>query len=334
MAEASRVIIERPEPAPPALREVRPHELSILIVTWNSARWIDRCLASIPAACGDLEHEIIVYDNASFDDTLQIIGGREDLLIRSDSNDGFGAAMNRAFARSRGKYIFLLNPDCELEPGALKLVHDFLDTHPNAAAAAPLLADDDGGSQREFQLRRLPTLRSFAAEIFAVGRFFPRATARHRYRALDLTHPQRVEQPAGAALMIRREVFEEIGPLDEQFAPAWFEDVDYCARLAAAGKEVWVVPAAAARHFGGASLEHLSFATFQELWYRNLWRYGQKWLSKGEAEALRWTIIAGMALRVVAALIGAAHRDVGRVRAARAYAGVLRKAFHRWRESP
>jgi hypothetical protein len=290
----------------------QPQELSILVVTWNSARWIDRCLASIPPACGDLEHEIIVYDNASSDDTLALIGQRDDLLISSERNDGFGMAINRAVERSRGRYVFLLNPDCELSLGALKRVHDFMEAHPKAAAAAPLLADDDGASQREFQLRRLPTLWSFAAEIFAVGRFFPRATARHRYR----------------------EVFDEIGPLDEQFSPAWFEDVDYCARLAAAGKEVWVVPAATARHVGGASLEHLSFASFQELWYRNMWRYAQKWLRAGEAEALRWTIIAGMALRVVAAAAGVAHRDIGPLRAARAYAGVLRKAFHRWRESP
>ncbi|HEX3109660.1 MAG TPA: glycosyltransferase family 2 protein, partial [Thermoanaerobaculia bacterium] len=296
----------------------QPQELSILIVTWNSVRWIDRCLASIPPACGDLEHEIIVYDNASSDDTLQAIGDREDLLIRSEHNDGFGIAVNRAVQRSRGRYVFLLNPDCELAPGALKLLHDFMEAHPNVAAAAPLLANDDGGSQREFQLRRLPTLGSLAAEIFAIGRFFPRATARHRYRDLDLTRPQRVEQPAGAALMIRREVFDEIGPFDEQFSPAWFEDVDYCARLKAAGKEVWVVPAAAARHVGGASLEHLSFAEFQAHWYRNMWRYAQKWLRAGEAEALRWTIIAGMALRVVAALIGVAHRNVGPLRAARA----------------
>ena len=65
-----------------------------------------------------------------------------------------------------------------------------------------------------------------------------------------------------------------------------------------------------------------------------MWRYAQKWLRPGEAEALRWTIIAGMGFRVAAALIGVAHRNVGPLRAARAYAGVLRKAFHRWRESP
>src|SRR5689334_1631294 len=137
MAEASRLMVAE-----------QPQELSILIVTWNSVRWIDRCLASIPPACGDLEHEIIVYDNASSDDTLRAIGERKDLLIRSEHNDGFGIAVNRAVQRSRGRYVFLLNPDCELAPGALKLLHDFMEAHPNVAAAAPLLANDDGGSQR------------------------------------------------------------------------------------------------------------------------------------------------------------------------------------------
>jgi N-acetylglucosaminyl-diphospho-decaprenol L-rhamnosyltransferase len=336
MAEAKRAMIETAGAAP-LLREApaaRTVDVSILIVTWNSARWIDRCLASIPAACEGLAHEIIVYDNASSDDTLRHVDGREDVVIRSASNDGFATATNRAFARSRGKYVFLLNPDSELAPRALTLLHGFLESRPVAAAAAPLLEDANGDSQREFQLRRLPTFRSLAAEIFALGKLLPRTIARHRYRDLDLTQPQRVEQPAGAALLIRREVWHEIGPLDEQFTPAWFEDVDYCRRLAAAHKEIWIVPAAAARHFGGASLEHLSFAKFQELWYRSMWRYASKWLPAAQAEALRWTIIAGMAFRILAALLGIAHREVGRMPAARAYAGVLARAFQRWRSQP
>jgi GT2 family glycosyltransferase len=335
MAEPKRVTIETTSAAP-LLREApaaRPVDVSILIVTWNSARWIDRCLASIPAACEGVDHEIIVYDNASSDDTLRHVDGREDVVIRSETNDGFAAATNRALARSRGKYAFLLNPDSELAPRAVTLLHEFLEKTPSAAAAAPLLEDHNGDSQREFQLRRLPTLRSLAGEIFALGKLLPRSNARHRYRDLDLTKPQRVEQPAGAALLIRRSTWDEIGPLDEQFTPAWFEDVDYCRRLATAGKEIWIVPAAVAQHFGGASLEHLSFAKFQQLWYRSMWRYASKWFPSAQAEALRWTIIAGMAFRIVAALLGVAHREIGRVPAARAYAGVLIKAFHRWRDS-
>ena len=310
--------------------ETRPLDLSILIVTWNSERFIDRCLRSIPAACEGLEYEVLVHDNASTDGTLGHVG--EASVIRSINNAGFAAGTNRAFAASRGRYAFLLNPDCELAPRALTILFDFLEQHPHVAAAAPLLIDEGGDSQREFQLRRLPSMTSLVAEVLLLDKVFPanRITARHRYRELDLTDPVRIEQPAAAALLLRRDVVEEIGPLDEQFAPAWFEDVDYCRRLAEKKKEVWVVPAAQARHFGGASLEHIGFAGFVDVWYRNMWRYGRKWMRPAQSEALRWAIIFGMLLRCAAGLVGFRPRGVGRWDAFRAYANVLRKAFDRW----
>jgi N-acetylglucosaminyl-diphospho-decaprenol L-rhamnosyltransferase len=306
-------------------------DLSILIVTWNSERWIDRCLRSIPAACEGLAYEVLVHDNASKDSTVSHL--RDAQVIRSAYNAGFAAGTNRAFAQSRGRYVFLLNPDCELNPRALTTLFEFLESHPNAAAAAPLLLDDAGdGSQREFQLRRLPSLASMVAEVLMLDKLFPKnaTTARHRYRELDLTEPARIEQPAAAALLLRRNVVDEIGPLDEQFSPAWFEDVDYCRRLAEKKKEVWVVPAALARHAGGASLEHIRFFDFADVWYRNMWRYGRKWLRPAQTEALRWAIIAGMLLRCTAALVGLTPRRLRRDDAFRAYANVLRKAFDRW----
>lgn len=323
--------------ARPPLRSIAPTsaarpDLSILIVTWNSERWIDRCLQSLPAACEDLAYEVVIYDNASGDSTLDLLPGDAIRVIRSTSNDGFAAGTNRALAQSRGRYVFLLNPDCDLDPRALTLLCQFLDTNPNAAAAAPLLTDEGGGSQREFQLRRLPTLRALAFEALLVNKMMPgnRATAHYRYRDLDLSRPQRVEQPAAAALLIRREVFEEIGGLDEQFSPAWFEDVDFCRRLAQVDKEVFVVPAARARHVGGASLEHMPYERFIDLWYRNMWRYAKKWFSPGRAEALRWAVVAGMILRCFAALAGFRNGSSSRWEALRTYARVLKRALNRW----
>ncbi|HYH08109.1 MAG TPA: glycosyltransferase family 2 protein [Thermoanaerobaculia bacterium] len=311
-------------------RQTRALDLSILIVTWNSERWIDRCLRSIPAACAGLSYEVVVHDNASGDGTLRHLG--QATVIRSLSNDGFAAGTNRAFRASKGRYVFLLNPDCDLAPGALTTLFEFLESHPQVAAAAPLLIDEGGGAQREFQLRRFPTLRTLLAEVLLLDKLFPKngTTARYRYRDIHLDRPQRIEQPAGAALLLRREVVDEVGPLDEQFAPAWFEDVDYCRRLAAKGREVWVVPAARAVHFGGSSLEHMPFARFVDIWYRNMWRYARKWLRPAQAETLRWSIITGMLLRCLAGLIGFKPRGVRRWDAFRAYAGVLRKAFDRW----
>jgi len=342
MAEARK--LKKPqtataETARPALWKVppvaddRPVELSIVIVTWNSERWIGRCLEALAESCDGLAYEVLLYDNASADETLRLVddaGGVR--TIRSQMNDGFAAGTNRAISAARGQYIFLLNPDCELAPRALAVLFEFLEAHPHVAAAVPLLSDESGVSQREFQLRRLPTLRTLVSEVLLIGKVFPRnpATAYYRYRDLDLTAPQRIEQPAAAALLIRKDVYEEVGPLDEQFSPAWFEDVDYCRRLAAANKEIYVVPAAWARHFGGASLEHVPFAKFIDVWYRNMFRYATKWLTAGEAETLRWVIIAGMLLRLPAALIGFGHPDVGRWQAMRAYVTVMAKAFKRW----
>lgn len=325
---ANVMLEERQETMPRTA--VRTTDLSILIVTWNSERFIDRCLSSIPAACEGLDYEVMVHDNASSDGTLQHI--RDASVLRSATNDGFAAGINRAFAASRGRYVFLLNPDCELAPGTLTRLFQFLHAHPQIAAAVPLLSDDSGDSQREFQLRRLPTLRTLAAEVLLLDKLFPRnaATASYRYRDLDLTEPRRIEQPAAAAFLLRREVFEEIGPMDEQFAPAWFEDVDYCRRLAEHRKEVWVVPGTEVRHFGGASLEHIHFSRFTEIWYRNMWRYARKWMRPGQTETLRWAIIAGMLLRCLAGLAGLRPRGVARGEAFRAYRGVLKRAWHRW----
>ena len=308
----------------------RPVDLSILIVTWNSERFIERCLRSIAGACEGLEYEVVVHDNASEDQTLGAI--HDARVLRSEVNSGFAAGTNRALGAARGQYVFLLNPDCELEPRALTRLFEFLESHPHVAAAAPLLVDESGGAQREFQLRRLPTLSTLAAEVLLLDKLFPRnrTTARHRYRDLDLSEPRRIEQPAAAALLIRRSVIDEVGPFDEQFAPAWFEDVDYCRRLAEKRKEIWVVPAARALHFGGASLEHMPFGRFTEVWYGNMWRYAKKWLRPAQAEALRWTIILGMLLRCAAGLVGMRPQGVRRWDAFRAYRNVLMRAFDRW----
>ncbi|MBV9476523.1 MAG: glycosyltransferase family 2 protein [Acidobacteria bacterium] len=313
----------------------RALDLSVLIVTWNSERWIERCLRALPAACDGLDYEVLIADNASTDATLALVETSDAQVLRAPSNEGFAKGTNRALHAARGRYVFLLNPDCELAPRALTQLFDWLERHPHAAGAVPLLLDDGGDSQREFQLRRLPTLGTFIAEVLLLGKVFPRnrTTARYRYRDLDLTEPRRIEQPAAAALLLRRDVVDAVGPFDEQFTPAWFEDVDYCRRLANGRKEIWVVPSAEARHFGGASLEHLSFVHFADIWYANMWRYARKWLRPAQAEALRWAIIAGMLLRCAAGLLGLRPEGVARAEAFRAYAGVLRRAFERWDDS-
>src|SRR5688500_2518018 len=108
---AAAVFPGTPALTPAPVAGTRPLDISILIVTWNSERWIERCLRSIPSACEGLEYEVVVYDNASSDSTLQRVGDAAAQIVRGTANDGFAAGTNRAFAQSRGKYVFLLNPD-------------------------------------------------------------------------------------------------------------------------------------------------------------------------------------------------------------------------------
>ena len=163
-------------------------DVSIVVVTWNSDRWIGRCLAALPEACAGLEHEVIVFDNASGDETRKIVrdaAGEAIRLVPSAFNRGFAGGVNGALKRARGRYIFLLNPDCELGAGSVTRLVEHLETHGEAAAAAPLLLDVDGTPQREFQLRRFPRFSSIAAETLLLSKIAPgnRASARGAFGA-------------------------------------------------------------------------------------------------------------------------------------------------------
>lgn len=318
-----------------AVPVLEPIDVSVLIVTWNSQAWIERCLAAIPTACGKLRYEVIVYDNASEDSSLETAQAstlEHKQVIRGGENRGFAAGMNEAMLRSSGRYVFLLNPDCELTPGAIEILVRYLQENGEVSAVAPILLGEDGQPQRDFQLRRFPTLKSLAADLLMVDELFPGnpASSHYRYRDLDITRPQPVEQPAAAALLIRRDACDEVGAFDERFFPAWFEDVDLCQRLWRAGLAIHVNPAAVATHHGGASLAHVRLEHFLSAWYRNLHHYAEKWFSPAQVEALRWLIISGMILRIGALSIGMSKAPGSRTSAIQAHVRALKEAFHRW----
>lgn len=314
---------ERPEPV-----------VSVLIVTWNSGAWVERCLEALPDAFGGVPYEVIVHDNASSDETVQFARAAADFrttVLPSAENDGFAGGLNRVLPRARGRNLLILNPDCEPAPGSLRVLTEYLESTPRAGGAVPLLVDEAGVPQRRFQLRRLPTVGSLAAEILLLDRILPhnRFTARYRYSDLDISRDQTIEQPAAAAILLRKAVVDEVGPFDERFAPAWFEDVDYSKRLSLAGHSIRLVPAARAKHLGGASLDHVPFGEFLRVWYRNLFLYASKWFTSGQVEIIRWTIITGMLLRGGLSMAGLSKHSGRRV-PARAYLAVARDAFRRW----
>jgi GT2 family glycosyltransferase len=140
------------------------------------------------------------------------------------------------------------------------------------------------------------------------NRISPNNRVNYHYRCLDFDYskPAEVEQPAAACLLVRREAFENCGGFDERFYPLWFEDVDLCLRLRKNGGKIVYTPEASFRHAGGHSVESITFAERQVYWYRNLLYYVQKHYSWAMGITIRGVLLLGVAMRLLADLVGLA----------------------------
>ncbi|HUM03208.1 MAG TPA: glycosyltransferase family 2 protein [Thermoanaerobaculia bacterium] len=295
-----------------------PPRVAVVLVTWNSAAHVGDAVRSVPDGVPAL-----VVDNASGDGSAEVArraGGR---VLEAGANLGFGPACNLgAKATAPSETILFLNPDAALVdgPSCLAALLAELDRDSSVAAVVPALSGD---GQERFQLRKLPTLGSLAREAFLVNRIFPRnpgfRSERYLDRARDL--PFDLEQPAGAALLIRREVFEALGGFDPAFAPAWFEDVDLCARILESGRRLRYVPSARATHVGGTAMNALSYRDYLPLYTRNLLRYLGRHADWPTRIGARIVLVLGALLRLL--LLPVVRGDHARPDAAAAYGRVL-----------
>ncbi len=245
-------------------------DLSIVIVTYNSASTIAKCLDAA-THCSD---DVVVVDNASSDQTASVARGyRGARLIANSVNRGFAGGVNQGVVAARHPVILILNPDAHLLNSPAPLALACLDT--GFGAAAGMLTGEQGQPQQGFTIRRLPTPWSLSFEVLGLNRAIQDNPVNRRWRALDidLHRPQDVEQPAGAFLAFRREAWESIGGFDEGFSPVWFDDVDFSRRLRLAGFKTRYVPEVRARHRGGDSIRSLVPGDRQVQWYVSLLRY-------------------------------------------------------------
>ncbi len=264
-------------------------ELSIVIVSYNTGGPLRRCLESIRATRGDLDLEIIVVDNGSRDGSPDLVRecAPEAVLIEPGYNSWFTGGNNIGIRAATGEYVFVLNPDTVIRPGALQTLLAYLRAHPEVGAVSCQMRFPDGRLQSTCsQAPRYPDLLlgyTFLGPILAPWRDRRRARMWYAGWERDTTRP--VEVIPDSSLMAPRAVLLEIGLFDEHFKLYFTED-DICRRLHAAGYAVHFVADAVLLHE-----EHSSTAQVQRLasqvYFDDLLVYARKYSGVAAALLLR-----------------------------------------------
>ncbi|HJW89050.1 MAG TPA: glycosyltransferase family 2 protein [Anaerolineales bacterium] len=264
--------------------------LSIIVVSWNTRELLEECLSSISNHLRSAEYEVIVVDNASTDGSVQMVKKLfpQVGLIENPVNLGFAVANNQALKIAAGRFLLLLNSDAMLISDSVSEALDFMNRHPAAGACGVRLINPDGtyqGSHADF-----PTLRSEFLNATSLGTRF--------VRPYYPSHPPGCEAElceadwvTGAFILLRREVYEQVGGMDESF---WMysEETDWCYRVKQAGWKIYYLPRIEVLHIGGGSSAN-----------RRVEMVGQLYQSKVLFFAKHYGVFAAQRLRVMLCLI-------------------------------
>lgn len=269
-------------------------DLAVVVINYNAGDAILDCLSAVVS---QEPAELVVIDNASTDGSLERVVEAHPTarILRNDRNRGFAAAANQGIAATRAPFVFLLNPDAFLRPGALDALARALRDTPRAGAVAALVLNPDGSVQPTN--RAFPSLWQSALHGF-VGIVWPRNPGTRAYTLAEdgFSRRRTIGWSAGTAVAVRRDAFEGIGGFDEGFF-FFVEDVDLCRRLWNAGWEVWVEPAAVVEHAWGTSWTQRPLR-FLWIHQRSLFRYVRKH-RRGAWVAAYPAIAAALGLRFV-----------------------------------
>lgn len=261
-----------------------------VIVNWNGADYLERLLNSL----GTVPVEaIIVVDNASTDSSAEILSRYSGVqIIRNRNNVGFGAAANQGIALTKSPYVLLLNVDVEVLPGSIETLENFLEEHQEAAIAAPCLLFSDGKLQPS--CRSFPTVSRLFLYFSYLDNVIP---SRYRLSEKDLQRTREVEQPMGAAWMVRKSVFEEASGFDTSFF-LYMEDVDFCRRIQSLGWKIYYLADARMIHHAGGSSRQ-DWERSQMNLFESILVYFKKHDRKGSTIWLRISLSMALVIRTL-----------------------------------
>jgi N-acetylglucosaminyl-diphospho-decaprenol L-rhamnosyltransferase len=313
-------------------------DISIIIVSWNVHELLRRCLQSIASqqsslATGDwrLATETIVVDNASHDGTVEMLRAEFPAsrvrVIANSENLGFTRANNQALAIAQGHYLFLLNPDTELRPGALQNMFEYAEQHSRVGMIGPQLFYGDGSLQSS--RRRFPTRTTAFLESTILQQWFPQNRVLTQFYMRDTRDDEtiQVDWINGSAMFVRREVYDQIGGFDEAFF-MYSEELDWCRRAKEADWQIIYLPSAQITHYEGKSSEQV-VARRDIYFHSSKVRYYRKYFGAFFAEILRVFLLATFVFQIaresVKWLLG--HKREMRAQRIKAYWQVVRSGL-------
>lgn len=305
--------------------------LSIIIVSWNVCDLLRACLRSVFDTAVGLPTplEVIVVDSASQDHTVPMIQREfpQVRLVACEQNVGFAKGNNIGLELARGDYLFLLNPDTLVHAGALSSLVNYLVQNPHVGMVAPQLRNEDGTVQSS--RRRFPTLATGFWESTWLQPYAPEQVLRHFYMA-DVADEDTavVDWVQGAAMMIRREVYAQVGGMDEAYF-MYSEELDWCRRIKLEGGwPIVYLPEAQITHYQGKSSEQASTQRHINFNRAKL-RYYRKYHGRVAATTLRLFLLLNyttqLLLEATKGLLG--HRRPLRQQRVHAYWQVLRSGL-------
>jgi len=228
-------------------------DVSVIIVTWNSADIINQCARSVIINSGNLIVELIIIDNHSADNSFSLINQLDYKHLQTflnSENQGFTKAVNQAIKLASGRNILLLNPDAVMNDGCIETMCRFLDENDSYSACAPLMLNEDSTIQHS--IRNFPTYLSMFFEFTLLAYIFPRSKFIGKWKMAYYPYDKDddVNQPMAAVLMIKKKF---ILNMDERYE-MFFNDVDICKSIIDSGKKIRFIKSASAIHKQGDSI--------------------------------------------------------------------------------
>jgi len=266
--------------------------ISIIIVTWNSEKYIIPCLKSIykQKEYGFNNFEIIIIDNNSKDSTIKIIENEFSnvILIKNKLNLGYAKANNQGFKTAIGNFILLLNPDTELQNNFFQPMLDFIEQNDKVGVIAPKVINPDFSIQ--YSIRSFPDYPILLWEFSGLSKILPynRTFGKWRMMYFNYNELTEIDQPMASCLLIRKSAADTISYFDETF-PMFYNDVDFCYRVKQTGWQIYYFPRSVVIHERGASTKRVRNKMIFSM-HKSLYYYFKKHTKSKSFKIIRLTL--------------------------------------------